>query len=653
VMDLGLDLQQKMIRVYAATFELHLRHYSAGNCNAVDKEFKDQFLEVVKQLREMNAQEDPELKCLVQLTREAVVRIRTDSTKIKTMFGAIKNVGEIITAFKDRSIDGLLAAGAEIYVKVDNEMKKKWFAFLLVVNEVARKVLSGRPEEQERKMIRLLAMIHGKKDAFSWKFVARSAEIIAWVAMKSTNPAITTIALEGYSVEKKEESTGCGPLGNKKKEEYLWGLKQYSDPLKVGKDKKKLKACYVAIKAFANLLTVENKKVQAKAILYGLKTNDGNKEAKDYIGGYLDAAENSSSENENDDDFVSMGPEPTSPSQGPSADNSGAVLLALHLPEEYRARVSRLLEGGGLALKEGKIVISSMAAVQHLAEIMKHLPVHKFYHNEFSFSNEDLEIRFFEAMGERGALEYSYTGTVSHHAVMFLAKAIREAPQHLKITIGKFNELQNDDARILASAYGEARSEKKFIDLQISDDTSLNLFALAFKKVGHPKLAMQFFQTYTQNNGSNYKPYLNLAEMMLENLEDKEQKETQKLLSRASDLKIVDKHDLGLLYQLYGRMYKIQGNMQNCKINLQKAYECEPESPKNSFYLATFYRSLWEAKKDEEANRKEAIKLFKQAIRQAHDRIADQSFQNKKGYEALINIVNGHLEYLGANEEKK
>jgi len=193
---LSIKFQQKLVRTFSTAVELYLRHYSVHTVNAVTEAQKTALLDATGSFRELNSQEDVDIKYATAMAEQASRRFTSTLTAYREFFNRfIHGVTAMVNA-SNKDASGFISEIVLAFKGLEHKFKEKWFEAIFLLRREVQKA-----PNTTMKVTIIQTILDAKQTSYDWEFIYGALEILEDVISRTDNVRVLEFALFGQPVE--------------------------------------------------------------------------------------------------------------------------------------------------------------------------------------------------------------------------------------------------------------------------------------------------------------------------------------------------------------------------------------------------------------------------------------------------------------------
>lgn len=201
------EYQKKLACAFYLAIEHYLALYAKRQLGAITKETKDRLLKIVDDLNSLNKHDDVQLKNTLEICKEAIKRMKDDSSTSKDVLNAIVMLAEGVGGVFNKDPSSLVKNVAKLVDNLKAKRTNAWYDVYLAAKMIAQKALTNKEE-----CLKLLAVMSSTLPCKNKYLVINYAELLAYIAKFTKDDEIRKIAIFCLRGENKETRVRASQL---------------------------------------------------------------------------------------------------------------------------------------------------------------------------------------------------------------------------------------------------------------------------------------------------------------------------------------------------------------------------------------------------------------------------------------------------------
>lgn len=165
--------QKKVARAFSAAVGTYLRHYNKKHFGAIDKDEKNEVIQALKNLSDLNTQGDRAIEFASQTALEASKRLTTNRSDFKEFLERLSKVIEGLSKAWDNDLAGCISSLFEAFKGLEDKIQLNWFNTLFTLRDLVQKAPNNK-----LKVIAIQSCLINEKINQDWKILYGALEIL-------------------------------------------------------------------------------------------------------------------------------------------------------------------------------------------------------------------------------------------------------------------------------------------------------------------------------------------------------------------------------------------------------------------------------------------------------------------------------------------
>jgi len=173
-----IDIQIKIVRIYALIAEQLQQHYAKKHTNGITKELKIQLSSTAHALQALNTQEDPKLSFFVKYALEGIVRLKDNRTELFDLLERFYHTFAAIVALRGGDVKFAFGEFPKIFKDLDPHSPRVWYNGALIIKDLGKKAI-----KEPSQLLVIQSLLNDKHKIFNWKFTYAAIEVLSDLAL--------------------------------------------------------------------------------------------------------------------------------------------------------------------------------------------------------------------------------------------------------------------------------------------------------------------------------------------------------------------------------------------------------------------------------------------------------------------------------------